>query len=60
MRGSFHLDLVSTLSTLDGGVHRLSVVLLLLPLLLLLLSPRLVVEDLCEWRRKDVMVLSVF
>lgn len=52
MRGSFHLDLVSTLSTLDDGVHRLSVDVLLLPLLLLL-RPRLVVEDLCGWRRKD-------
>lgn len=54
MRGSFHLDVVSTLSTLDDGVHRLSVVvLLLLSLLLLLLRPRLFVEDLCDWRRKD-------
>lgn len=59
MRGSFHLDVVSTLSSLDGGVHKLSEV-LLLPLLLLLLRPRLFVEDLGEGRRKDVMVLSVF
>lgn len=51
MSGSFHLDVVSTLSTLDDGVHRLSLV--VLPPLPLLLRPRLFVEDLCEWRRKD-------
>lgn len=32
VRGSFHLDVVSTLAALDDGVHRLSVA--LLPLLL--------------------------
>lgn len=38
MRGSFHLDVVNALAALDDGVHRLSLV--IPPLLLLLLAGR--------------------